>query len=206
MKVLLADDHRLTLEGIRRALEGVDDIEIVGEAWNGSQVLPLIERTNPDVVLLDIRMPELDGLACLDRIRKRHPKLKVVAFSMFNDSEHIEAALRRGACGYIVKSINPRDLASALRQAVEGNFYYVLGQPDPEDPSVLKANGLTDREILILKALALGLSNDAIGRKLWLSEQTVKFHLHKMYRKLGVANRTEAARYAYERGLVESAS
>jgi DNA-binding NarL/FixJ family response regulator len=203
MKVLLADDHRLTLAGIRRALESADDIEIVGEAWNGSQVLPLIGQTDPDVVLLDIRMPQLDGLACLDRIRKQHPKLKVVAFSMFDDPEHIAAALRRGACGYIVKSIDPRDLASALRQAVEGNFYYVLSPND--EKSSLKANGLTEREILILKELAGGLSNDAIGRKLWLSEQTVKFHLHKVYRKLGVANRTEAARFAYEHGLLGSA-
>jgi DNA-binding NarL/FixJ family response regulator len=202
MKVLLADDHRLTLDGIRRALERAEDIEVVGEAWNGSQVLPLIAQTNPDVVLLDIRMPQLDGLACLDRIGKRYPKLKVVAFSMFDDPEHIEAALRRGACGYIVKSIDPRDLASALRQAVEGNFYYVLS--DGEDKSSLKASGLTDREILILKELAHGLSNDAIGRKLWLSEQTVKFHLHKVYRKLGVSNRTEAARFAYEHGLLGS--
>ena len=203
MRVLLADDHRLTLEGIRCALEGADDIEVVGAATDGSQVLPLIGQTNPDVVLLDIRMPQLDGLTCLDRIAKRHPKLKVVAFSSFDDPGHIDAALRRGACGYIVKSIDPRDLPSALRQAVQGTFYYVLSNGG--DDSTLKASGLTEREILILKEVAAGLSNDAIGRKLWLSEQTVKFHLHKVYRKLGVANRTEAARYAYEHGLLGSA-
>ncbi len=203
MRVLLADDHRLTLEGIRCALEGVEDIEVVGAATDGSQVLPLIGQTNPDVVLLDIRMPQLDGLTCLDRISKRYPKLKVVAFSSFDDPGHIDAALRRGACGYIVKSIDPRDLPSALRQAVEGTFYYVLSNGG--DESTLKASGLTEREILILKEVAAGLSNDAIGRKLWLSEQTVKFHLHKVYRKLGVANRTEAARYAYEHGLLGSA-
>ncbi len=202
MKVLLADDHRLTLTGVRRALESADDIEVVGEAHDGSQVLPLIGQTNPDVVLLDIRMPQLDGLACLDRITKRYPKIKAVAFSMYDDPEHIEAALRRGACGYIVKSIDPRDLPSALRQAVEGNFYYVVSPT--EEKGSLQSSGLTEREILILKELAHGLSNDAIGRKLWLSEQTVKFHLHKVYRKLGVANRTEAARYAYEHGLLSS--
>ena len=203
MRVLLADDHRLTLEGIRCALEGAEDIEVVGAATDGSQVLPLIGQTNPDVVLLDIRMPQLDGLACLDRISKRYPKLKVVAFSSFDDPGHIDAALRRGACGYIVKSIDPRDLPSAIRQAVEGTFYYVLSNGG--DESTLKASCLTEREILILKEVAAGLSNDAIGRKLWLSEQTVKFHLHKVYRKLGVANRTEAARYAYEHGLLASA-
>jgi DNA-binding NarL/FixJ family response regulator len=205
MKVLLADDHRLTLQGISRTLEDDDEIEVVGEAWNGSQVLPMIERTDPDVVLLDMRMPGLDGLACLDRIRKRYPKLNVVAISMSNDPEHIEAALRRGACGYIVKSINPSDLASAIRQAVEGNFYYAADLPSSEDATASKATGLTEKELQILKAVARGLSNDAIGRELWLSEQTVKFHLHKIYRKLGLANRTEAARYAYERGLLDYA-
>jgi len=204
MKVLLADDHRLTLQGIRRTLEEVEDIEVVGEAWNGSQVLPLIERTNPDLVLLDLRMPQLDGLACLDRIRKRYPKLKVVAMSMLNDAEHIDAAFRRGACGYIVKSINPSDLPSAIRQAVEGSFYYVSDLPSREDVLSFKDSGLTEKELGILKAVARGLSNDAIGKELWLSEQTVKFHLHKIYRKLGLANRTEAARYAYEHGLLDS--
>jgi len=205
MKVLIADDHRLTLQGIRRVLEQVDDIEVVGEAWDGSQVLPMIERTNPDLVLLDIRMPQLDGLACLDRIKKRYPSLKVVAISMYSDQEHIDAALRRGACGYIVKSINPSDLPSTIRQAVEGNFYYVA-RPEEQDPdAALKEAGLTDKQAQILRAVARGLSNEAIGRELWLSEQTVKFHLHKVYRKLGLANRTEAARWAYEHGLVEYA-
>jgi DNA-binding NarL/FixJ family response regulator len=205
MRVLIADDHRLTLQGIRRVLEEADDIEVVGEAWNGSQVLPMIERTSPDLVLLDIRMPQLDGLACLDRIKTRYPHLKVVAISMYSDQEHIDAALRRGACGYIVKSINPSDLPSTIRQAVEGNFYYVARPEEPDTEAVLRDAGLTEKQAEILKAVARGLSNEAIGRELWLSEQTVKFHLHKVYRKLGLSNRTEAARWAYEHGLVEYA-
>jgi DNA-binding NarL/FixJ family response regulator len=203
MRVLLADDHRLTLEGVRRALESADDIEVVGVATDGSQVLPLIGRTNPDVVLLDIRMPQLDGLACLDRIKERYPALKVVAISMYSDKEHIDAALRRGACGYIVKSINPSDLPSAIRQAVEGNFYYVATPEARHEETSHAAAGLTDKQFEILKAVARGLTNEAIGKELWLSEQTVKFHLHKVYRKLGLANRTEAARWAYEHGIVE---
>ena len=98
--------------------------------------------------------------------------------------------------------IDPRDLPSALRQAVEGTFYSVQGLSEAKEDGSLKAAGLTERETLILKELAHGLSNDAIARKLWLSEQTVKFHLHKVYRKLGVANRTEAARFAYEHALI----
>jgi DNA-binding NarL/FixJ family response regulator len=204
LKVLVADDHRLMVQGIRRALETAEDIEIVGEAHSGAEVLPLVRETNPDLVLLDIRMPQLDGLACLDRLRKQHPNVKVVVLSVFSDSEHIEQALKRGACGYIVKSVNPLDLPSAMRQAFEGTVYHALGLPELSEETTAKAAGLTEREISILKAVARGLSNQAIGRELWVTEQTVKFHLTNIYRKLNVANRTEAARYAYQHGLVES--
>ena len=104
-----------------------------------------------------------------------------------------------------MKSINPSDLPSTIRQAVEGNFYYVARPEEPDTEAVLRDAGLTDKQAQILKAVARGLSNEAIGRELWLSEQTVKFHLHKVYRKLGLSNRTEAARWAYEHGLVEYA-
>jgi DNA-binding NarL/FixJ family response regulator len=204
MKILIADDHRLMLAGIRRALEGVEGFEIVGEAHTGSQVLPLVGRTNPDVVLLDIRMPQMDGLTCIELIRKRYPKVKVVVLSVFNEPDRIQAALKRGASGYIVKSVNPLDLPSALRQALEGTVYHALGLPEIDEEASAKSAGLTEREIAILKAVARGLSNQAIGKELWVTEQTVKFHLTNIYRKLGVANRTEAARYAYQHGLVES--
>ncbi len=204
MKVVIADDHRLMLEGIRTALEGSDDVEIVGEAHTGSQVLPLVRREAPDVVLLDIRMPGMDGLTCIELIRKRHPKVKVVVLSVFADNEHIQGALKRGASGYIVKSINPFDLPGALRQAVEGTVYNAVGFPEQTEDTMARSAGLTEREIAILKAVARGLSNGAIARELWVTEQTVKFHLTNIYRKLGVSNRTEAARYAYQHGLVES--
>jgi DNA-binding NarL/FixJ family response regulator len=204
MKVLIADDHRLMVEGIRRALAEAEDIEIVGEATSGSQVLPLVRRMNPDVVLLDMRMPHMDGLACLDLIKKHCPKVKVVVLSVYSESEHIQAAFRHGAVGYIVKSVNPQDLPSAIRQAVEGSVFHALGLPEMSEESVGKANGLTERELAILKAVARGLSNQAIGKELWVTEQTVKFHLTNIYRKLHLGNRTEAARYAYQHGLVDS--
>ena len=204
MRVLIADDHRLMLEGIRAALSGADDIEVVGEAQEGSQVLPLVGQLKPDVVLLDIRMPRLDGLACLELMRKRHPQVKVVVLSVFSDPDHIEAALKRGANGYIVKSINPLDLASALRQAVEETVYHVLGIPVNDQQRDAREAGLTEREITILAGVARGLSNRALGKELWVTEQTVKFHLTNIYRKLDVANRTEAARAAYRLGIVES--
>jgi DNA-binding NarL/FixJ family response regulator len=206
IKVLLADDHQLMLAGIRRAFEQVDDLEIVGEAETGGQVLPMIHQTSPDLVLLDLRLPDMSGLACLDGIRKRYPEVKVVVLSAYSDTEHIQAAFQRGATAYIVKSVNPVDLPSALRQALEQTVYQgvrVIGDAGGGNSEGL---GLTERELSMLKALARGLSNSAISKEFWVTEQTVKFHLSNIYRKLGVANRTEAARFAYERGLVESAA
>ncbi len=202
MRVLIADDHKLIVDGIKRALEESSDFEVVGEASSGSQVLPLVARTKPDLVLLDLRMPGADGLTCLTRIRKRHPEVKVVVLSVSTDEHVIQTVLKRGASAYIVKSINPIDLPSALRQAVEGTVYSAIGLP-ADSGSAARAAGLTDRETAILSAVARGLSNDAIGKELWVAEQTVKFHLTNIYRKLGVSNRTEATRYAYENGLVD---
>jgi len=203
MRVLIADDHKLIVDGIKRALEGSGDFEVVGEATSGSQVLPLVGRTNPDLVLLDLRMPGADGLTCLSQIRKRHPDVKVVVLSVSTDENVIQTALSRGASAYIVKSVNPVDLPAALRQAMEGTVYTAVGLPQPGE-SAARVAGLTERETAILSALARGLSNEAIGKELWVAEQTVKFHLTNIYRKLGVSNRTEAARLAYQQGLVES--
>jgi DNA-binding NarL/FixJ family response regulator len=202
-KVLIADDHPLVLEGVRRVLEDVEDIEVVGETTRGSQVLPLIARLRPDIALLDIRMPHMDGLACLDLIKKRYPNVRVVVLSAYTDHQHIEAALRRGATAYLVKGLNPLDLPSALRQVVDGTAFHVLGSP-PEGAGASEFEDLTKRELEMLRALARGLSNHAIGKEMWVSEQTVKFHLRNIYRKLGVNSRIEAARLAFEHGLVES--
>jgi NarL family two-component system response regulator LiaR len=204
MRVLIADDHRLMLDGIRRALEDDGGFDIVAETMNGTQVLPLVSRTKPDLVLLDVRMPNMDGLACLDEIRRRHPDIKVVMLSASTSQEMVETALRRGAAAYIVKSIDPSDLASTLRQAVDRNVFSAYGVGDASDSSSAKAAGLTDREISILKALARGSSNEQIAKEFWVAQQTVKFHLTNIYRKLGVKNRTEAIRHAYKLGFVES--
>jgi DNA-binding NarL/FixJ family response regulator len=205
MRVLIADDHPLILAGIRHALEDADGFEVVGETNNGAQVLPLVSQTKPDLALLDMRMPGMDGLTCLDRIRKRYPEVKVVILSVSTDANVIQDVLNRGASAYIVKSVNPADVPSALRQALEGSVFNAIGLPETQvADDAAKAVGLTERETAILKALARGLSNDAIGKELWVAEQTVKFHLTNIYRKLGVSNRTEATRYAYEHGLVDT--
>jgi DNA-binding NarL/FixJ family response regulator len=203
-RVLLADDHRLILDGVRHALEQSGEFEVVGEATTGSQVLALVKRTHPDVVVLDIRMPGMDGLVCLDQIKKRNPEIKVVVLSASSDQRLIENVLKRGASAYIVKSVNPIDLPSALRQAIDETVYTAIGLPDDSAAQAAKSAGLTARELAILTALAQGKSNSAIAQELWVAPQTVKFHLTNIYRKLNVANRTEAARYAYQQGLVES--
>ena len=200
IRVLLADDHRLILEALERTFAEVEGIEIVGMANDGRQVVPLIARTNPDIVLLDMRMPEMDGLTCLERIRKQHPRVKVVMLSGLDDQERVRAALKRGASAYIVKTVNPLDLPAALRQVVKPTIYFGL-PPQEDDPAA--AAGLTERETAMLRALARGLSNAAISREFWVTEQTVKFHLTNIYRKLGVKNRTEATRYAYQHGLAD---
>jgi two-component system nitrate/nitrite response regulator NarL len=203
-KVLIADDHPLVRSGVRRALEEEHDIEVVGEATNGAKVLPLIGQTGPDLVVLDISMPQLDGLTCLDQIRKRYPDVKVVILSASGDPDRVQAALARGAKAYVLKSVDVRDLASALRQAMEGTVFQALGVQQDSDGQCAGSAGLTKRETAILKAVARGLTNQAIGREFWVSEQTVKFHLRNIFRKLEVGSRTEAARYAFEHGLVES--
>ena len=203
MRVVIADDHQLMLAGIRRALEADGGFEIVGETRNGAEVVEIVERTKPELVLLDVRMPNVDGLACLEEIKRNHPETKVVMLSASQDKQLIETALRRGASAYLVKNIDPVDLPSTLRQALEGNIYRAVGTSSETESSGARAAGLTEREISVLKAVARGLSNDEIAKEFWVARQTVKFHLTNIYRKLGVRNRAEAMRQAYSFGLVD---
>lgn len=204
VRILVADDHPLIREGVRVALESAADIEIVGMAGNGAELLPMIAREGPDLVLLDIQMPLMDGLACLEVIRRRHPGVRVVIFSHLSEPEVIQTALKRGATGYVVKSIDADGLASALRQAYDGTVFHALGSSEADPDATARAAGLTRREITIMKGVARGLSNQEIAKELWVAEQTVKFHLTNLYRKIGVKNRTEAARRAYQLGLLEA--
>jgi DNA-binding NarL/FixJ family response regulator len=202
MNVLIADDHPLFLAGVRALLGREEGFNVIGEARYGPEVLPLVSRLHPDLLLLDLRMPGLDGLACLERVRARHPKLKIVVLSMCTEPEQIQAAFKRGACGYVLKSIDANDLTSAIRQAVDGTAYHAFGLPALDEDTSARLAGLTEREIEIVKAVARGLSSQAIGKELWVTEQTVKFHLTNIYRKLNVSNRTEAARWAFSQGFV----
>ena len=191
------------LAAVRRAFADVSDFQIVGEVSVGSQVVPAVRETKPDVVLLDMRMPELDGLACLERLRKHDPGVAVVILSSYSDEAQIEAARQAGALGYVVKTVEPVDLPDVVRKALSGEPFAVWGVAEPPSDAVhVGAVSLSEREKVVLAAVARGLSNREIGRQLWISEQTVKFHLRNVYRKLGISSRTEAARYAYRTGLV----
>jgi DNA-binding NarL/FixJ family response regulator len=204
LKIVIADDHQLMLAALRLALEPAPDIVVVGEAQSGSQVLPLVHQHSPDVALIDIRMPGMDGLRCIEQLKRRFPHVKTIAISGIEDPQVIHAALERGASAFILKSIDPRDLPAAIRQTVDETVFRTLGGGTPAADVSAKDLGLSDRELMILKALAGGLSNKQIAKQLWLAEQTVKFHLTNIYRKLEVGSRTEAIRAAYEHGLVEN--
>src|SRR5215210_3717973 len=201
LRVAIVDDHRLMFDALLVALRDAEDLELVGETHEGRKALPLVAEAKPDVLLLDFRMPDLDGLAVLDRVRKHHPDVKVIMLSGSDDPDLIQDALRRGASAFILKTIDPRDLPGAIRQAVQGTIYSAIGRAEDTNGGG-EASGLTPKELDVLSRVARGLSNKEISKELWLSEQTIKFHLTNVYRKLGVGNRTEATRYAYQQGLV----
>jgi two-component system nitrate/nitrite response regulator NarL len=202
LRVVLADDHRLVLDAVQHALEKDEGFRVVATTDSGAAVADLVARHRPDLVVIDLRMPGVDGLQALDQIRARDSHTKVVMLSASDRPEEIQSALSRGADGFILKSVNPVDLPAVLRQVHEGTVFHPgasAGQSAADSPS--QAAGLTDREVTLVQALARGLSNKQIGQELWITEQTVKFHLSNIYRKLDVSNRTGAARWAHENGL-----
>ena len=204
VKVLIADDHPLMIAGVRRVLERDEGIEVVGEARSGAEVMQLIERRRPELVLLDLRMPGTDGVECIQHIRGEWPEVKVVVLSANEDRRSIDGALSAGASSYIVKSVDAADIASVVRQTACGNVFHPVargqGRAAPSDEPEVPV--LTDRERTILDAVASGLTTAAIAKELWVSEHTVKFHLTNIYRKLGVANRAGAIRYALKNGII----
>lgn len=206
LRVLVADDHELMVVAVELALsDACDDFEVVATTTRGTQVLPLAARTQPDLVVLDLRMPGMDGLTCLELLRQRHSQIKTVVLSGVDDPKVIRAAFAHGAAAFILKQIDPRDLPSALRQAYAGTVVQpVLGEPEAQSANDVAGVTLSDRERVILTALGDGKTNKQIAGELWLAEQTVKFHLTNLYRKLEVSTRTEAVNAAYRRGLLAS--
>jgi DNA-binding NarL/FixJ family response regulator len=187
-------------EAVRAVIEAADGIEVAGEAETAAEGLRQAAELELDLVLLDLRLPDTEGVAALEAFRRRYPDTPVVVFSGADEPDLIRAALDRGAAGYVLKRINPLDLPAAIRQALEQNVF------QPANAAFQVRAGLTEKELGVLEQLALGRSNREIAAELWVSDQTVKFHLSNIYRKLGVATRTEAIRTAHDRALVPAAA
>jgi DNA-binding NarL/FixJ family response regulator len=198
LTLLVGEDHPLMVDAVQLVLAGSTEFEIAGVASSGVEVIALAERTEPDLVLLDVELPDGDGLEVLRALQRLANPPQVVMFSAHEKSGLVDEAFRAGACAFISKRIDPWDLPAALRQAVDPTLF----QPVKLNPVV--GNGrpeaeLTERELELVEALSAGLTNKEIAKRLWLSEQTVKFHLSSLYRKLGVSSRTEALAATYRR-------
>jgi two-component system response regulator DevR len=197
LKIVIADDHDLMVAALRRVLSERDDIEIVGQATTGDAVLPLVLETRPDVVLLDIGLPGTDGIECARQIRSRLRNVRILMLTAYGDPESLQDAERAGADGFILKSIGAPDLVELLEAPAPEGFL-VAGFPE-RDPASAE---LTPRERVVLRAVGDGLTNEDIGRELWISEETVKFHLKNLYRKLGAASRAELVTLARQGTVV----
>ncbi len=210
IRVLVVDDHAVVREGLRAFLDLQDGIDVVGEASDGDEAIAAAEELRPDVVLMDLVMPRLDGLAAMRALRERVPGARVIVLTSFLDDEKVLPALRAGAAGYLLKNAAPQELARAIRAAYAGE---VVLDPvvaarlvDTLAGGVEPLDLLTPREREVLELIGRGFPNKLIARELGLSEKTVKTHVGHVLAKLGVTDRTQAAVVAVRAGLVEPRS
>jgi two-component system, NarL family, response regulator LiaR len=209
IRLLLVDDHPVVREGLRTLLSEETEIECVGEAACGDEAVRLAQELRPDVVLLDLMMPGMDGIQAIRRIREESPATQVVALTSFGDERKVKGAVEAGALGYLLKDVLKGDLVRAIRNASRGRpalhpqaqRHLMQRMRRAEEPNVL--DGLTPRERSILELIAQGLNNRAIAATLRLSEGTVKGHVSRVFDKLGVQDRTQAALLAVREGLVD---
>ena len=204
IRLLIADDHSVVRTGLRHLVATLDDVELVGAAGDGEEAVALCADHDPDVVLMDLEMPVLDGIEATRRIVEAQPRVAVVVLTSFSDREQILRALDAGAVGYLLKDAEPAELERAVRAAARGEA--------PLDPRAGRAllqdrasgsplDGLSEREREVLAMVARGLPNKLIARELGISEKTVKAHLTSVYRTIGVTDRTQAALWAERNGL-----
>lgn len=207
IRVMIVDDHAVVRSGLGAFLLAYDDLELVGEAGNGQEALRLCENVRPDVVLMDLVMPEMDGAATTEAIRQQHPDIEVIALTSFPEEDLVQKALKAGAISYLLKNVSSTDLANAIRDAHHGRSTLA-----PEAAQVLiqatkrpqeLGHDLTPREYEILELMVEGLSNPDIAERLVVSRSTVKFHVSSVLSKLDVSSRTEAVAFALQNGLVD---
>ena len=206
IRVMLVDDHAVVRSGLSAFLLAFDDLELVGEAGGGKEAVSLCERLRPDVVLMDLVMPGMDGAAATRAIRERCPQIQVIALTSFKETELVQGALEAGAIGYLLKNVTAAELAGAIRKAHAGRATLApeaaqaLIQATREPPA--PGHDLTEREREVLALMVEGLSNPGIAARLVVSPSTVKFHVSNVLSKLGVTRRTEAVALAVQSGLV----
>ncbi|MDP8948199.1 MAG: response regulator transcription factor [Actinomycetota bacterium] len=207
IRVLVADDHPMLREGLTVVLGTQPDFEVVGEAADGSEVVQLAQTLRPDVILLDLEMPTVDGVAALERLRDAGSEARTIVFTAYDTDERILRSLRAGARGYLLKGASRAEIFDAIRTVHSGGT--PLGPAvtsrllDHIEQGDERPDGLTPRELEVLTLLAWGRKNAEIAGELYISERTVKFHVSSILAKLGAETRTEAARIAARRGLVE---
>jgi len=209
IRVLLADDHQVVRQGLMIFLSTSPDIAVIAEAQNGLEAIACVNHDPPDVVLMDLVMPELDGIQATQQIKAAHPEVEVIALTSYIDEAKVADALAAGVAGYVMKDVSPMELARAIRAAAHGELYLspqaarLLArrvQPPPHSENALAT--LTEREREVLRLVARGLSNQDIAQDLNISAKTVKAHVTSILQKLGLASRTQAALYALRFNLV----
>jgi NarL family two-component system response regulator LiaR len=207
IRIMIVDDHSMMRTGLRYTLESFDDLELVGEASSGSEALELCQKTKPDVILMDMVMPEMDGAETTQHIQSNYPSAQIIALTSFQERDLVERALQSGAIGYLLKNVPAEELVKAIRAAYKGKP--TLSQEATEaliestrQKSELGGD-LTDREREVLGRMVKGLTNAQIAEGLMVSESTVKFHVRNILSKLGAANRTEAVNLAWQHKLVK---
>ena len=212
--ILIADDHEVVRNGIRSYLETLPDFQVVGEASSGEEALGMVAELIPDIVLLDLIMPGMDGIETTRRIKQTSPRTQVVVLTSYHEDVHIFPALKAGAIAYILKDMKMEKLSEVLHRAVQGEvtlhprvaarvLQNIRGENGEEQPLF---TDLTDRETDVLKLIANGLTNSQIAEKLVISENTVKGHVSNILSKLHLADRTQAAVYAWQQGIVSRQS